>query len=117
MNILKIGEVYKLQVSSKQEYNFILIDKIICVVAQENYSFLHLVDGTELLVTYTLKSIEERLRIFGFVRCHRSYLVNVACIDKWIFKGKNVIVLSNDLEVEVSRKGVKRIKELIHSCN
>ncbi len=116
MKILKLNGINKLLVSSKQESYFIPIDNIVCVVAQENYSMLHLHDNTKLLVSQSLKIIEEHLLLLGFVRCHKSYLINITCVDKWMFKGKNAILLSNKMEVLVSRNGVKKLKELITSC-
>ena len=43
--------------------------------------------------------VEEVLKEYNFVRCHLSYLINVAYIES---VGKDFIVLKNSLHISVS---------------
>ncbi len=45
------------------------------VEAIDNYAFVYTADG-KYMISHTLKSIEEKLMHRGFVRVHRSYLIN-----------------------------------------
>ena len=49
--------------------------------ADRNYSRIF-TSQKEFVLSVTLKYIEEKLRIPFFMRIHRSYLVNMICIDQ-----------------------------------
>jgi two-component system LytT family response regulator len=70
--------------------------------ADDNYTEIYLNDNKKKLVSKTLKYIEESLKDANFARVHKSYLVNVDEIVKYV-KGKGgSVVLSNGKEVMVS---------------
>jgi len=54
-------------------------DEILWAEAYDNYTYLQ-TDKEKYLLTATLKSVEEKLFPLGFVRLHRSYLVNLTKI-------------------------------------
>jgi hypothetical protein len=53
---------------------------IVMASAAGNYVEFHLVDGRRLLMRTTLAKAEAALAPHGFVRTHRSWLVNAACV-------------------------------------
>ncbi|MEP5254855.1 MAG: LytTR family DNA-binding domain-containing protein [Winogradskyella arenosi] len=70
--------------------------------ADDNYTEIYLKNNKKKLVSKTLKYIEERLEASSFARVHKSYLVNVNEIVKYV-KGKGgSVVLSNGQEILVS---------------
>ena len=70
--------------------------------ADDNYTEIFLNNNRKKLVSKTLKYFEEALAESGFARVHKSYLVNVNEVVKYV-KGKGgSIVLSNGKEVMVS---------------
>ena len=70
--------------------------------ADDNYTEIYLNTNKKKLVSKTLKYFELALRDNGFVRVHKSYLVNVNEVVKYI-KGKGgSVVLSNGKEIAVS---------------
>ncbi|MFD1016488.1 LytR/AlgR family response regulator transcription factor [Winogradskyella rapida] len=70
--------------------------------ADDNYTEIYLKNNKKKLVSKTLKYIEERLEASNFARVHKSYLVNVNEIVKYV-KGKGgSVVLSNGQEILVS---------------
>jgi len=75
--------------------------------ADDNYTKIFLNQGQK-LVSKTLKYFEESLSDQGFVRIHKSYLVNVNAIVRYK-KGKGGSVQLNsgkELSVSASKKGV-----------
>ena len=53
----------------------------ICAIeAQENYTRVHLIDGSQVMVRRPLKSWEDELNPAHFLRVHRTAIVNLACI-------------------------------------
>lgn len=55
-------------------------DQILFVEAFDNYANLFTAED-KYIISHTLKSIEAKLKAHGFVRIHRSYLINFEAID------------------------------------
>ncbi len=56
-----------------------------------------------MVVSRTLKEIEEMLEDHSFVRVHRSYLVNINEIEKYVKGEGGYLVMSNGSSIDVSR--------------
>ncbi|HLT34577.1 MAG TPA: LytTR family DNA-binding domain-containing protein, partial [Aquaticitalea sp.] len=68
----------------------------------DNYTEIYLNTNKKKLVSKTLKYFEDALNDANFARVHKSYLVNVNEIVKYL-KGKGgSVVLSNGKEIMVS---------------
>ncbi|MFP7495135.1 LytTR family transcriptional regulator DNA-binding domain-containing protein [Terribacillus saccharophilus] len=65
------------------------------IESSEGVAQLHLQDGAY-PCTYTLQELEERLRAFGFFRCHRSYLVNLQQVKEVVTWTRNSFSLILD---------------------
>ena len=62
----------------------------------------YFLDGRKSLICRKLKFYEENLQDHGFSRIHRSYLVNLEYVKRYI-KGKGgTIILQNNTELQVS---------------
>ncbi len=76
--------------------------KILFCKANDNYTEIYLDTNTKKLVSKTLKYFETILTGLGFARVHKSYLVNVSQVVKYV-KGKGGhVVLNNGQEIMVS---------------
>lgn len=78
--------------------------------ADRNYTALHLIDERRFVSARTLKDYDEMLTPFGFLRVHKSALVNrrhVEGIDK-----EGHVRLRNGHRVEISRR---RFEEVVHA--
>lgn len=79
-----------------------LLDDIIYIEGNSNYSDVHFKDKTIECVTRTLHSIEDVLLGTQFFRIHNSYLINMKFI-KAILKGRTpAIQLDNGIELPMS---------------
>jgi two-component system LytT family response regulator len=70
--------------------------------AEDNYTELHLGDGRKFLASRTLKEYEDMLAELGFIRVHRSYLVNREAVEQVTSDGH--VVLHGGQRVEISRR-------------
>ena len=92
------------KITLPQQDGFEIIDTadIMYCKADDNYTEIYLNNNKKKLVSKTLKYIEERLKDGNFARVHKSYLVNVNKVVKYV-KGKGgSVVLSNGKEVIVA---------------
>jgi two-component system LytT family response regulator len=79
------------------------VDTILYCTANSNYTSLVLRDKQKLLVSRTLKEIEEMLEDYPFLRVHHSCLVNLLEIKKYIRGEGGTLLMSDGAEVDVSR--------------
>jgi DNA-binding LytR/AlgR family response regulator len=103
----------RIPVQRRDRTVFVDAGDIFYVTAARGYSYLKLAD-TQVLVNFTLTELEERLQ-GSFVRCHRSYLVN---LDRVIevrpdFKGGLVLRLNDTQQstLPVSRRQTGPLRE------
>ena len=81
----------------------IAIDSIISCESDSNYTILLLKDKSKIVVSRTLKDIEEMLEDHSFARVHHSYLVNLNEIQKYVKGEGGYLQMSDGSTVDVSR--------------
>ncbi len=92
----------KITIPQQNGFEILETEDILYCKADDNYTEIYLNNNKKKLVSKTLKYIEEALSKSNFVRVHKSYLVNVNEIVKYV-KGKGgSVVLSNGKEVMVA---------------
>ncbi len=97
------------------QIRFLKINEIICILAEGDYTTVHLIDGKKGLVSKTMKEWETRLPIDLFCRIHRSSIINTEYIDKIdkYFNNSFKIMLKGIKEpLVISRRYAKKIKGL-----
>lgn len=78
------------------------------LIADINYTYIYLKDGSKILSSTNLKELESRLKAHAFLRPNRSILVNARFI-----KGctSSSIILKNNEIIKISRRRQKKIIE------
>ena len=102
----------KIAVSSVEGVHFINIKDIVRVEAESNYAVFYFTDKRKMTVSKTLKQVEEALQGYTFFRAHKSFLINLGFISKYIRGEGGTIVLTDGSEVELSRNRKKEFLEL-----
>lgn len=78
------------------------VSKIIWCEANDNFTDFHFSDRNKMMICRTLKFYEELLHESGFLRVHKSYMVNCDHVVRYN-KGKGgVITMSDQAEVPLS---------------
>ena len=96
----------KIAIPTSEGIDFIESENIISVEADRSYAKFHLKGGKKLIVSKPLKEFEEQLETCNFFRVHKSNMVNLDHIDKYV-KGKGGYVIMTDgshVDVSVRRK-------------
>jgi two-component system LytT family response regulator len=92
-------------------FEVVNVNDIIRAEANDNYTNFYLTNGKTLLVSKTLKHFDDLLADFDFIRIHKSHLVNLQYITKYI-KGKGGQVrMFDDSFVDVSATRKKELLE------
>ncbi|MFH0759023.1 MAG: LytTR family transcriptional regulator DNA-binding domain-containing protein [Bacteroidota bacterium] len=93
----------KIHVISTNDINF--------VEAQDDYVMIYTDEG-KYLKQQTMKYFENHLDLEQFVRVHRSYIVNISCIERIepYEKTNFILILKDGNKVPVSRGGMQVLK-------
>ena len=86
---------------------------IVYCEAASNYTYIYFTDKTKLVVSKTLKDMEEVLAPFGFLRVHHSFLVNLKQVKRYVKSDGGYIEMGNAVQVPISRKRRETIIELL----
>lgn len=93
----------KIALPSLQGFELVLIETIIRCEADNNYTHVFLKSRQSLLVSRTLKEIEELLEESSFLRVHQSHLINLNEIIRYVRGEGGYVVMSDNSTVHVSR--------------
>ncbi|MBR9919452.1 MAG: response regulator transcription factor [Bacteroidetes bacterium] len=82
---------------------FVDLEDILYCRSESNYCHVILQNSDNLLISKTLKEVEEMLQPFSFLRVHNSFLVNLKEISEFHKAEGGFLIMSNGDEVRVSR--------------
>ncbi|MQA21729.1 LytR/AlgR family response regulator transcription factor [Rugamonas rivuli] len=89
-------------------------DKIEVIEAQDDYVQIRS-EGKSYLKNQRMAELEEQLDAGQFLRIHRSWIVNIACVDRieQATRDSYVAILKDGAKVPVSRSGYQKIRAVI----
>jgi len=90
----------------------ILINNVVLLKGNINYTTFYLQSGTEKVVAHTLKFFEEFLETYGFLRIHRSFMVNPTYISGYNAE-KEMLIMSNGQSANISRRRKHTLKDFV----
>jgi len=104
----------KLVIPNVNGFDLISVAEIVRCEAMDNYTQIYMDSGKKHLVSKTLKHFENLLTECNFLRVHKSHLVNLKKVVKYI-KGKTAqLILEDQSEVDIS---VTRKAEFLEKFN
>jgi len=83
---------------------FINLSDIIRCDSDGNYTFFILTNGKKIIASRTLGEYEQMFADDNFFRIHRSHLINLEHVKKYIKGEGGYVVMSDNSQVEVSRR-------------
>jgi len=105
------GQFNLLALNAAEGISIVKISEIIRCESSVNYTRF-ILDGTpDILVTKTLKEYDELLCNQNFIRIHKSHLVNLHYIKKYLKEGW--VVMADNSKIEVSRRKKDTLLEIL----
>ena len=95
--------VQKIALPTMQGLELVSIDSIINCSANSNYTEFFLTDKRKILVSRTLKEMEELLEEHSFLRVHHSHIINLNAITRYVKGEGGYLIMSDGSTVDVSR--------------
>ncbi|MFC2107457.1 LytR/AlgR family response regulator transcription factor, partial [Bacteroidota bacterium] len=108
----------KVALPTMNGYQMIRINHIMYCEADVNYTKIHIVGQKEVLVSKTLKYIEELLPSDIFFRIHKSYLINLNYVNNYVNKNGQYVVMDDGTELDVAfRRADEFVKAITNKAN
>jgi two-component system, LytTR family, response regulator len=93
----------KIGISAVEGIHFVRLTDIVRLEAEDNYTHFFVVGGERITTAKTIKTYEDALARFNFLRVHKKNIVNMNFMKKFS-KDEGFLELENSEKVEVSRR-------------
>ncbi|HZH97088.1 MAG TPA: LytTR family DNA-binding domain-containing protein, partial [Flavisolibacter sp.] len=103
----------KLPFSTQEGIIFVKPETIVHCESSSNYTSLYFTDKSKLLISKTLKEVEDSLRPYSFYRIHHSHLINLQQVDRYVKSDGGYILMSNGAQVPISRQRRDDVLEVL----
>jgi two-component system LytT family response regulator len=94
----------KIALPTLHGYLFVKVGDIIRCESDNTYTTFFITDGRKIIVSKTLKQVEEMLDEYGFFRVHNSHLINLSYLVEYLKGEGGQVKLSDGSVVDVSRR-------------
>ncbi|HSU27856.1 MAG TPA: LytTR family DNA-binding domain-containing protein [Chitinophagaceae bacterium] len=95
--------ISKIALPTMEGLQMIPVDSIISCESDDNYTTLTVKNNKKLLVTRSLKEMEDILEQYPFIRVHRFYIINLNEIEKYIKGEGGYLLMSDGTSIDVAR--------------
>ncbi len=93
-----------LTIQNGKGFSVIEIPKIVKLEANQKYTVFYLSDGTQEVASKNIKEYEEIMDSAAFVRLHRSCIIHLSYLEKYIPGAEPVACMNNGERVVVARR-------------
>lgn len=107
---------FKIAVPSAEGFYFFMVDEILRLEADKNYTHIHLQQKRPFIASKTLKHFEDLLDDFSFIRTHKSHLVNPRHVTR-LSNNSEYLILTDGSRVEVSRRKKEEVQKQLSLRN
>lgn len=98
------GQKLKICITSLKGFQVVKISEILYCEAAGNYTNFHFENGKIICASKPIHEYEALLEDCGFVRIHKTFLVNLEHIKEYRRGEGGSVIMNNDDELEVSRR-------------
>lgn len=99
---------FRLTIATTEQTSYLDPVEIVRCEADGNYTHFYLADGKHIMASRSLGLYHDLLGDLGFIRCHKSHLVNKRFVESI---SEKILMLSNGHRVEVSRRRMPLVRE------
>ena len=105
---LKHPNQQRIAVPDANSVKFFELDTILYFKADSSYTEIFFVDNNKLIVSRTLKNIEDALgNNADFFRCHKSYLINMKYLTDYVKSDGGYLVLKQKHTIPISKEKIQ----------
>jgi two-component system LytT family response regulator len=112
--LLNIHKIDKIALPSLNGIEFVKIDEIVRCESLNNYTQFNLSSGEKIIISKTLKDYEDLLESKNFFRTHKSHMINLNYLKKYIKGEGGVAIMEDGSEIPVSRRRKDEFRDLFN---
>ena len=95
---------HKIAISSADGFIFVKISNIIYLKSDGAYTYFFLKHDEKIITSKNIREYEDLLADHNFFRVHKSYIVNMGEILKYVRGEGGYVIMSNNATIDVSRR-------------
>ncbi len=99
-----VNKIEKIALPSLNGIEFVKLNDIVRCEAESNYTVFYLINGEKIVVSKTLKEYEDILSRNNFFRIHKSVIINIKYLKKYIKGDGGTVIMEDGTELAVSRR-------------
>ncbi len=99
----------KIAIPTRHGFQYIEVPELLYIKGEGSYSNLFLKDKKEMMVSKIIKDFETILIEKGFLRVHKSYLVNMNHIAELRKDDSGYLVMDNGVKIPISHKDREKV--------
>jgi two-component system, LytTR family, response regulator len=103
----------KIALPTKEGITMYSLENLIWCQAQKGQTLFHMENGEKILVSELLKEYESLLPSSKFCRIHKSHIVNLSHVEKYLSGSGGKVLMSNGIQLEVAVRRKKVILEIL----
>jgi two-component system LytT family response regulator len=111
-NLTAEKDDFRLAIATLKGTFYYSIKKIVRLEGEGNYTRIYFDKDKPLLASKTLKDFEELLITHGFIRVHRSHLINKVFVGSVLFDG--FIEMTDKSKIEISRRRKEAVMQQLN---
>ena len=90
----------------------VLLQNVVLLKGNVNYTTFHLEHGKKRVVAHTLKFFENYLETRGFLRVHRSFMINPNFVKEYN-EEQEFVMMANGHKANISRRKKNILKDFV----
>jgi two-component system LytT family response regulator len=102
-----------LAVPTMEGLQFISMNDIIRCESEDKYTKIFLNDKKMIVASRTLGDFETLLQPYGFFRIHKSFLINLKHLKKYLRGEGGQVIMTDGIALDVSRRKKDELLELV----
>lgn len=103
----------KIALPTLRGFELVALNDIVYCESSSNYTTINLNNGHPIIISRTLKDMEELLDMHPFFRVHNSFLVNLQYAIRYLRGEGGILELKNNITIPVSRNRKEQLLKLI----
>jgi two-component system, LytTR family, response regulator len=105
----------KLPLPTSEGFVFVNFEDIVHAEADRSYSLFSIIDRPKIMVSKPLGDFEERLLNRNFIRVHKSHIINLGHVSKYVRGEGGHVIMANGTAVPVSHSRKDEFLKVIGS--
>jgi two-component system LytT family response regulator len=111
-NLKKMQEQENIMLRTSDQIHLVRFSELVRVEADGNYATFFVSDGRKVIVSKPMKEFEEKLLENGFIRIHKSHIINIKMIVYFDKAEGGFVIMSDQSRIPVSSRKRDAVVEL-----